>query len=200
MINTKKYTAKTFDIKNLIGISTKNIEEHLKLYAGYVKSTNLIIDKINEYQKSEGDNAYEINELRRRFAFEFGGVINHEYYFSSLSGGTKKIEEKSTLYKSIVLNAGSFENWITEFKSIAITRGVGWAMLYYDKKSGNLINHWVDEQHIGHLVGLSPILCLDMWEHAFVYDFATSEKSKYVEAFFKNLNWSVIEENFIKAQ
>jgi Fe-Mn family superoxide dismutase len=58
----------------------------------------------------------------------------------------------------------------------------------------------VEEQHLGHLVGLQPVLALDMWEHAYVYDYPTSEKKKYVEAFFANLNWSVIEENFTAAQ
>ena len=73
-------------------------------------------------------------------------------------------------------------------------------MLYYDPLSKQLIQSWVDEQHLGQLSQCIPILALDMWEHAFVYDYPTSEKKKYVEAFFENLNWEVIEENFKKAQ
>ena len=72
-------------------------------------------------------------------------------------------------------------------------------MLSYDKKTGQLLNHWVDEQHVGHLVSTSPILALDMWEHAYVYDYPTSEKKKYIESFFENLNWEVIEKNFTEA-
>jgi len=59
-----------------------------------------------------------------------------------------------------------------------------------------MLTQWVDEQHLGHLQGLKPILALDMWEHAFVYDYPTSEKKKYVDAFFENLNWSKVEERF----
>ena len=81
-----------------------------------------------------------------------------------------------------------------------MTRGVGWAILFYDKQSGQLLNQWVDEHHLGQLVSTSPILCLDMWEHAYLYDYPTSEKKKYIDAFFENLNWEVIEENFKKAQ
>ncbi len=193
------FKTKEFNIKELKGISTRNIEEHLKLYKGYVANSNLIINKINEYKKTDGEDAYAISELHRRFAFEFGGMRNHEYYFSALENGSKEVVLSSSLYIKIVEQNGSFENWLNEFKSIAMTRGVGWAMLYYDKENNILINHWVDEQHIGHLVGLSPILCLDMWEHAFVYDYPTSEKKKYIDAFFANIDWSAVEENFNKA-
>ncbi|MDD3662893.1 MAG: Fe-Mn family superoxide dismutase [Candidatus Pacebacteria bacterium] len=199
MINIKKYIPKNFELPQLNGISPKNIEEHLKLYAGYVNNTNLILEKIDEYENDKEKNAYAINELRRRFGFEFGGMRNHEYYFGALVDGPQKINTDSPLAQKIIGENGSFEMWLESFKSIAVTRGVGWAMLYYDKQNGNLINHWIDEQHIGHPVGLSPILCLDMWEHAFVYDYATSEKKKYIDAYFENINWSVIEENFNQA-
>jgi Fe-Mn family superoxide dismutase len=69
-------------------------------------------------------------------------------------------------------------------------------MLYFDKIGNKLIISWVDEQHMGHLVGASPILCLDMWEHSYYLDYIPSEKKKYIEAFFANLNWEVIENNF----
>lgn len=81
-----------------------------------------------------------------------------------------------------------------------MTRGVGWAVLWYDKKDDTLIANWVDEQHLGQLNGCEMILAIDMWEHAYVYDYPTSAKKDYVEAFFANLNWEVIENNFLKAQ
>ncbi|MEI6580732.1 MAG: Fe-Mn family superoxide dismutase [bacterium] len=185
-------------IPELKGISAKNIEEHLKLYAGYVKNTNYILGKIEELRK-DADNAYLLTELQRRFAFEFGGMRNHEYYFSSLSGGPTTLPENSELKKAIVKDFGSLEKWLTDFKGLAMTKGIGWAMLSCDKKTGQLLNHWVDEQHIGHLVSTSPVLALDMWEHAYVYDYPTSEKKKYIYAFFENLNWSVLEKNFLEA-
>jgi len=193
------FTPKTFNLKELKGISAKNIEEHLKLYGGYVKNTNFILEKIEELRKDEA-NAYLLTELQRRFAFEFGGMRNHEYYFSSLSNGSAPLPENSELKKAIVKDFGSFENWLTVFKGLAMTKGVGWAMLSCDKKTGQLLNHWVDEQHIGHLVSTSPILALDMWEHAYVYDYPTSEKKKYIEAYFENLNWEAVEKNFIEAR
>lgn len=191
------YETKTFSLPKLAGISQKNTEEHLKLYAGYVKHANLILEKIKVLSQNEEENVYLIGELRRRFGFEFCGMRNHEYYFSQFEGSAQAIDTESDLYKKISEMWGSFENWQKEFTTLALTRGIGWAMLYRDRATGNLLHAWVDEQHLGQLATCDIILALDMWEHAFVYDYPTSEKKKYVEAFFKNLNWSVVEKRFL---
>ncbi|MCC6520998.1 superoxide dismutase [Candidatus Nomurabacteria bacterium] len=192
------FTSKTFTVPTLIGISAKNIEEHLKLYAGYVKHTNLILEKITEYTKDAETNAYVLGELQRRFSFEFDGMRNHEYYFASLESGPQTINTESALYKKITEQFGSYDAWLMRFKAIALTRGIGWAILYYDAQTDKLLNTWVEEQHLGHLTGLTPILALDVWEHAYVADYHPSGKKQYVEDFFTNLNWSVIEKNFEK--
>ena len=190
------FTAKNFNIGQLSGVSTKNIEEHLKLYAGYVTHTNLVLEKIRELSSEAEKNMGLISGLQRRLGFEYNGMRNHEVYFSLLENGAQNINESGDLHKAITTQWGSFENWLVEFKAIATTRGVGWAMLYYDKTEGKLLNAWVDEQHIGQLQNCKLIIALDMWEHAFVYDYPTSEKKNYIEAFFKNLNWQVAEKRF----
>ena len=195
----KKFEEMKFNIGALEGISAKNIEEHLKLYSGYVKNTNLIIDKIAEYMADSEKNAYVLGELQRRFSFEFNGMRNHEYYFKSLEGGPKSLPTDSKLKEMIEGQAPSFDVWLQGLKAIALTRGIGWAVLGYDSKTEQLVHIWIDEQHLGQLNGVCWILGIDMWEHAFVYDYPTSEKKKYVEAFFANLNWEVIERNFIEA-
>jgi Fe-Mn family superoxide dismutase len=83
---------------------------------------------------------------------------------------------------------------------MALTRGIGWAMLGYDPISKRLLNYWVDEQHLGQLNSVIPVLALDMWEHSYVADYQPSGKKQYVEDFFANLNWKRIEENFLKAR
>ncbi len=196
----EKFIEQKFNIGPLKGISAKNIEEHLKLYAGYVKNFNAIFEKLGELMADPEKNAYVIGELHRRIGFEFNGMRNHEYYFKSLEGGAHPLPADSQFKKAVEKVAGSVENAMMGFKTLAMTRGVGWAMLYFDKQSKQLIPTWVDEQHLGQLNGLSYVLGIDMWEHAYVYDYPTSEKKKYVEAFFENLNWEVIEENFKKAQ
>ncbi len=194
------YIAKEFNInKDLKGISANTMEQHMKLYAAYVKHTNLILDKIADLSKTEEDmvnNLYIISELKRRLGFEFGGMRNHEYYFSQFEGEAKAINTESKLYQKISSVWGSYDKWLSEFKTLAMTRGIGWAILYYDDENDNLINTWIGEQHEGHLTGLKPVLALDMWEHAFMLDVAPSEKKKYVEAFFENVNFEVVEARF----
>lgn len=192
------FTLKTFNIPRLKGISEKNIKEHLKLYKGYVNNTNLIFNKLAELKNDPEKNAFILGELQRRLGFEFDGMRNHEYFFKSLSDGPIEIDKKGELFKKIEKEWGSYENFLSHFKFVATTRGIGWTILYYDKMSDKLIISWVDEHHLGQLTGLSPVLCLDMWEHAYVYDYPTSEKKKYIESFFENLNWENIEENLKK--
>ena len=194
------YETQTFNLPELKDISKRTVEEHLKLYAGYVKFSNLIVDKIKEYKQDAEKNAYAINEMQRRFGFEFNGMRNHEYYFKSLEGGAQTLASDSILKKKIEEQFGSFDAWLAEFTTVALTRGIGWAITYYDPQTSKLINTWVDEHHIGQLNGLQTILALDMWEHAFIIDYSPADKKKYITAFFENLNWSVIEKNYLNAQ
>ncbi len=195
----KQFTPKTFNIPNLKGISAKNLEEHLKLYAGYVKNANLVQETITEFKKNIDKNAYALGEVNRRFGFEYNGMRNHEVYFSSLESGAVPLAEKSELKKMIVETWGSFDSWLAEFKAIALTRGIGWTMLYFDRKDNRLLNAWVDEQHLGQLQDCALILALDMWEHSYVIDYQPSGKKNYVEDFFANLNWKVVGDNFSAA-
>lgn len=195
----KQFSEASFAIPELQGISKKTVEEHLKLYSGYVKHANLILSKIEEYASDSEKHAYALGELGRRFGFEFDGMRNHEYYFRSFEGGAHVLSEESTLKKAVIEEWGTWDGWLARFKSIALTRGVGWAILYYDPHTKRLLNAWIDEQHLGHLTGLQVVLALDMWEHSFVADYQPSGKKTYVEDFFANLNWEVIEKNYTEA-
>ena len=195
----QQFTAKKFTIPALKGISGRTIEEHLKLYEGYVKNANAVMDMLGKYSSDPVGNAYVMGELGRRFSFEYNGMRNHEVYFSSLEGGAAPLPAGSALKKAIVETCGSFDAWLAAFKSLALTRGIGWAVLWYDRKDKRLLASWVDEQHLGQLQGCDMILGLDMWEHSFVADYQPSGKKQYVEDFFANLNWEVVENNFKKA-
>ncbi len=194
------FPEKKFIILALVGISQKTIDEHLKLYAGYVKHANLIQEKIKEYSQTPEDaekNAYAISEIQRRFGFEFDGMRNHEYYFEQLEHGPTPIDSSSNLYKRISDTWGNFDAWMNRFKSIAMTRGIGWAILCYDPKQDVLVQTWVDEQHLGHLNGLVFLYGIDMWEHSYMLDYLPSEKKKYIDAYLANTNWKVVEKRFI---
>lgn len=179
----KKFEEKKFTIPELKGISAKTIEEHQKLYAGYVKNLNETLEGKQDI---------------RRLGFEYNGMRNHEVYFASLEGGTKSLSD-GVLKKQIETDFDSFDSWLTSFKAIALTRGIGWAMLCYDRKDKVLLNAWIEEQHMGQLQDCALILGLDMWEHSYVADYQPSGKKSYVEDFFANINWETIEGNFKNA-
>lgn len=202
----KQFEEKKFEIPELVGLSKKSIEEHLKLYAGYVKNANTILAKIDEYSGDSepvvmptDEHLYELGEVSRRFGFEFDGMRNHEYYFAHLAGGASDLAPGAPLHKAIKEEWGSFDKWLHRFKTLATTRGVGWTILYFDPQTKRLLNAWIDEQHLGHLTGLSPVLALDMWEHSYVADYQPSGKKKYIDDFFTNLNWKNVEENYLNA-
>ncbi len=189
----EKYTAKQWEIPELTGISKKNIEEHIKLYEGYVKHANLIQEKLASLST---DDTYTRSELNRRFSFEFCGMRNHELYFWSLVGGASPITSGSRLESDIIRDFGSMDNFWTRLKEVAMTRSVGWAMLSYDVTFDHLVLSWVDEQHIGQLMNVFPIYAIDMWEHAYVYDYQPSGKKNYLEDYISNTNFKAIEDRY----
>lgn len=180
------YEVKTFNIGELDGISKETIDAHLGIYAGYVKHVNHIHTELKNV-----NDPYAKAEMQRRLGFEFGGMKNHEYYFSQFEGGAKECPdgEFKTMTETL---CGSFDEFVAHIKSIAGTRGVGWVMCYVDRDAKQLVTTWVDEQHLGQLVDTDIVLALDMWEHSYMRDYLPAAKGEYVDAFFKNLNWEVV--------
>jgi Fe-Mn family superoxide dismutase len=78
-------------------------------------------------------------------------------------------------------------------------RGPGWALLYWDPVGKQILAGFSGEQHQGHFATLPVILALDVWEHAFLLDYGAQGKGKYIDAFFANLNWAVVEKRFAEA-
>jgi superoxide dismutase, Fe-Mn family len=192
------YTPKTFTIPELNGISTKSVEEHIGLYQGYVKNFNAISKKLPEYAADSEANAHALSELIRRRSFEFGGMRLHEYYFQQFEGGAKAFNPQSALAKQFEKEYMKVEHFEPYFKAIGNMRGPGWAILYWDAYGQQLLAGFSGEQHQGHFVTLPIVLALDVWEHAFLLDYGAQGKGKYIDAFFKNLNWDIVEQRFEK--
>ncbi len=120
-------------------------------------------------------------------------------YFSLLSGAQAPNPD-SALYQKIIANWNSIDIFVERMTMVALTRGIGWAMLYYDRATDMVLLGWIDEQHLGQLAGCDIIIALDMWEHSYVADYQPSGKKQYIIDFFNNMNWSVAEANFVTAQ
>ena len=191
------YIPKTFEFRTLKGISEKSLAEHVGLYNGYVKHYNLATDLMGKYI-NDTDAQYVITELNRRRSFEYNGIKNHEYYFADLSGEMINLDPTSKLALKINETWGSFDGWRVEFEKIAMTRGIGWAILSYDPETDILQNGWVDEQHLGQLNSGKYIIGIDMWEHSYVADYHPSGRKQYVIDFLDQVSWGNAMERFDK--
>jgi Fe-Mn family superoxide dismutase len=194
------YTEKKFNIPALDGISAKSVEEHIGLYAGYVKNFNAISAAIEGLLSDPEKNALAIGELRRRHSFEFDGMKLHELYFPQFEGGAHSLNESSALAQALTTHWGSAGAAIDRVRQTGMMRGPGWSILYFNPETKAFHMSFVGEQHQGHFVTLPVVVALDVWEHAFLLDYGAQGKGKYIDAFFKNLNWSVIEQRFESLQ
>jgi len=193
----KAYKPQSFDhLTGLDGISDAQVKEHLELYQGYVKQVNTLGEKLTELLakgKPQGTDPY-FAELTRHLGFEYNGMILHEYYFSNLKrGGEPSPGKTSGLAQAIGQSFGSVETWKGDFQAIGGMRGIGWAILFQDPATGHLTNQWVTLHQDGVPAGFKPLLVMDVWEHAFMRDYKATEKAKYIEAFFRNVDWQAVE-------
>jgi Fe-Mn family superoxide dismutase len=191
-----KYTEKKFNLPELPGLSKESIDAHLGLYAGYVKNFNAISASIEELLADPEKHALPIAELRRRHSFEFNGMKLHEEYFSQLEGGAAALNTEGPLAAALTKHWGSAEAAVQRIIQTGMMRGPGWSILYFNPESKAFHMSFVGEQHQGQFATLPIIVALDVWEHAFLLDYGTTGKDKYIEAFLKNLNWSVCEARF----
>ena len=194
------YVAKAFTLPELPGISAKSVEEHIGLYNGYVKNFNAINAAIVEYMQDSAKHALALSELTRRKSFEFDGMRLHEIYFAQFEGKFMEPTDASVLGKALAQQYGTIEMAIEQMKAVALMRGPGWSLLYWDPEAGEFHISFAGEQHQGHFATLPVVIALDVWEHAFILDYGAQGKGKYIDAFFKNLNWSVLEERFAPVQ
>jgi superoxide dismutase, Fe-Mn family len=197
MIQKMTYKPKQFNLSGLQGISDKTLEMHFKLYEGYVKSVNELNEKIAEILKDgkvDQDEFPDYSELNRRIGFEYNGMVLHEYYFQNLQKlGKGKPDSNSAFIKAADTSFGSYDLWKTDFMGVGKMRGVGWAICYQDPNTGMISNHWITLHEVGNVAGFTPILVMDVWEHAFILDYAPSDRPKYIDAFFSNINWESVQ-------
>lgn len=186
------YEAKDYGkLIGMDGFSETLLKNHFTLYQGYVTNTNKVLDTLGQMLKDGKEGNPEFAELKRRLGWEFNGMRLHEYYFDNL-GGKGGLDKGGKLGKKLVDQFGSYENWEKDFKAVGKMRGIGWAVLYQDAAGGRLMNFWINEHDVSHPAGCVPLLIMDVFEHAFMLDYGL-KRPDYIEAFFKNINWSAAE-------
>ena len=197
MATAVSYKAKKFDLSGLNGISDETLEMHFKLYEGYVTNTNTLTEKIGkilEDGKVDQEEMPAYSELTRRLGFEYNGMVLHEYYFGNMKKNAGDDPKGgSGFHEAAGSSFGSFATWKADFFGIGKMRGVGWAICYLDPSNGRLSNHWITLHETGNVAGFRPLLVMDVWEHAYLLDYKPADRPKYIEAFFSNIDWDVVE-------
>ena len=192
-----KLEAKKFaSIRELNGISARTMEEHYELYKGYIGKTNEIQEKLNGVDRGTANQIYsDLRALRVDLSFATGGVKNHEIYFAHLGG--KGGTPSGRLADMIKRDFPSYDAFLADFKASGLAAR-GWVWLAYDHDWGTLTTVIGDAQNTFPLWNATPILALDVYEHAYWIDYGRA-RAKYIEAFFANLDWKVVEHNLEKA-
>jgi Fe-Mn family superoxide dismutase len=172
------------------------------VYEGYVKQVNTLNEQLAEMigrgQASAKDP--EFAEVTRRLGFEYNGMILHEYYFSNLRPAAEpKPPSGSGLARALADGFASVEQWQADFQAIGEMRGVGWVVLFQDPATDRLTNHWITLHQDGVPAGFKPLLVMDVWEHAFMRDYKVTERRQYIDAFFRNVDWSIVERRLQEA-
>ncbi len=192
----QNFTAQEFkSIRALDGISEDTMTAHYKLYQGYVNKTNEILEKLGKVDASAANQIFsDLRSLKVDLSFAVGGMKNHEIYFAHLGG--KGGEAKGKLADMIKRDFGSLAAWQADMKQTGIAAR-GWVWLAYDHDWGKLFNYLGDAQNSFPIWNTTPLVALDTYEHAYWLDYK-SARAPYIDAFFKNLDWDVVQASFDK--
>ncbi len=174
----------------LEGLSEKQLKEHHDvLYIGYVKKWNEIQDKLAATDRAAANATYsEFGELKREETFALNGIKLHEGYFDNMVAGGS--EPLGMIKEWIKNDFGSYEKWQEDFKALGVAAR-GWVILAFDLDEGRLYNYLCDSHNQGGVWNSVSLFIMDVYEHAYFFDFATGRKA-YIEVFFKNINWEFV--------
>lgn len=190
---------KKIDFQFTPGITAVNEEQfnvHMKLYEGYINKMNEIDALLMEGGDYENANATysKYRGIKRGETFALDGVILHELYFQNMGNGYNMPNETTTNY--LIQSFGSYESWEKHFVATA-RASRGWAVLAFDWRSYRFRNISLDAHDVGNIALSTPVLVLDVYEHAYFLQYA-NKKDEYINNFMKNINWPVVDKRILR--
>jgi Fe-Mn family superoxide dismutase len=183
--------------KKLDGLSASQIEQHLKLYQGYVKKSNEIYNKLKDVDIASANATYSpLRELLMEQSYAVNGAVYHEYYFGNLGG---KGGEPTGDLKSALEERWGSTNKFTDYLKASGKCMRGWVVIGFNTRGGHLDAFGLDMHNMWSPISTVPILVLDVYEHAYMVDYGI-DRAKYLEAFLKNLDWDIVAKRFAAAR
>ena len=190
------YKVREFDLTGVAGLSPRAIELHLELYAGYVENLNKLLTEQRAGYPEPGEAAVPLDlaSHARRFAFEYNGVMLHELFFEAHGPtGSGSPEKGGRLAAAAETTFGGVTQWMQHAAALAALRGVGWVITVRERATNRLYNTWVDLHHLSVPANTDIVLALDLWEHAYLLDFAPAQRSTYFETLWTCIDWTKVE-------
>ena len=189
--------------RELDGISKETMQDHYKLYEGYIKKTNECRRILNEidYHEAEGNQVYSpLRAVSIDYTFALLGFKNHDLYFGHLAG---EGGDPTGPFADLIEDEypGGVQMWQQAIKKAA-SAARGWVMVGFDLNDGSLFNYIMDTQNLWAVYNMVPVLALDVYEHAYVRDYGATPdgRKQYVEAFFRNVDWDHVNRQLLQAQ
>jgi Fe-Mn family superoxide dismutase len=181
----------------LDGISRAAVEAHYKLYEGYVSKRNEILGRLSSVDADAANQVFsDVRALKVDLSFAIGGIKNHEVYFEHLGGSGG--DPTGAVAGLLDRDFGSIAGWRADLKATGMAAR-GWAWTAYDWDEGRLFNYIGDAQNTFPVWNATPLVALDVYEHAYFLDFQT-DRAGYIDTFFANLDWSVVNDWVSKYQ
>lgn len=173
----------------LEGISREAVEAHYKLYQGYVNKRNEVLGKLADADLGTANQVFsDLRSLKLDLTFAIGGIKNHEIYFEHLGGSGG---DPAGVFGELVRREfGSVDAWKADLKATGMAAR-GWAWTAYDWDEGRIFNYLGDAQNTFPVWNATPLVALDVYEHAYFIDFAT-DRASYIDAFFNNMDYDVV--------
>jgi len=183
--------------KNMAGLSGNQIEQHLKLYKGYVGKANEIEAKLKEVDISSANATYSpLRELLVEQSFALNGVVYHEFYFGNLGGAGG--EPQGDMKAAVEEHWGSTGKFIDFLKASGKCMR-GWVIVGWNTRDGHLHCYGLDMHNMWVPANVIPVLVLDVYEHAYMIDYGI-DRAKYLDAFVNNLDWGAVNKRLSTAR
>jgi Fe-Mn family superoxide dismutase len=191
MAPTEEISPRPLDprLLQLSGISRASVEAHYRLYQGYVAKRNEILGLLGDVDRATATQVYSaLRSLKLDLTFAIGGIKNHELYFAHLGGDGG--DPHGAFRVLVERDFGSVDAWRADLRATGIAAR-GWAWTAYDWDERRLFNYLGDAQNTFPVWNATPLVALDVYEHAYFLDYQTDRPS-YIDAFFENLDWDVV--------
>ena len=173
----------------LSGISRASVEAHYRLYQGYVAKRNEILGRLGDVDLEKANQvSSDVRALKVDLTFAIGGIKNHEVYFAHLGG--EGGDPHGAFGALVERDFGSVEAWRADLRATAMAAR-GWAWTAFDRDERRPFPSTGDAQNTFPVWNATPLVALDVYEHAYFLDYQTNRAS-YVDAFFENLDWDVV--------